>query len=107
VADGKFYERISSYETASIKGTSVVDKTVKVKALVPKSEDPAYNSAADPDKGDFKEYQNAFARSCKKVLGLVQYADGVSVCNHSDYSVGGGGLRITAGAVLKREKGVF
>ena len=57
VADGKFYERISSYETASIKGTSVVDKTVKVKALVPKSEDPAYNSAADPDKGDFKEYQ--------------------------------------------------
>lgn len=55
--DNKFYDYYTSYKMQQITGTSVVDKTVKVKALVDKSDDPNYNSALDTEKGYWRRYQ--------------------------------------------------
>lgn len=47
---GEFYEEVSAYQITEIKGTSVVDKTISVKGLVPKSDlDPNYDSSKDTE----------------------------------------------------------
>lgn len=45
--NGQFYKEATAYKTANITGTSVVDKTVTVKSLILKEDDPNYDKNTD------------------------------------------------------------
>lgn len=47
--EGIFCDAATAYSTTKIKGLSVLDKTYEAPGLILKSEDPAYNKAADPE----------------------------------------------------------
>lgn len=70
------YNGTTSYSTAEIKGTSVVDKQITVQQLIRKEDDPAYNKAADPerytDSNGIDRYEGAYGTYAKNADGSLK-----------------------------------